>query len=101
MKENERKWKKEWKKKKIKENEKKDWKKKKINEKEKKNKRKKRKEGPKGCSHRDGPKNWFFYLKLSSEIVEKLRPRKRSDFEHPTKKKKKKEERKWKKMKET
>ena len=51
---------------------------------------------------RDGSKNWCVIEELSREIATKLRPKKKSDFEHPTQTKKMKEnERKWKKVKES
>ena len=53
---------------------------------------KKGKDGPKGYHPRWAQKPIFHIRKeLSREIVTKLRPKKKSDFEHPTKKKKMKE----------
>ena len=52
---------------------------------------KKGKRGPKGVPPEMGTKIEVFTSELSREIVTKLRPRKKTDFEHPTKKKKMKE----------
>ena len=53
---------------------------------------KKGKDGPKGYLPPEmDPKSCFFTSELSREIVTKLRPKKKSDFEHPTKTKKMKE----------
>ena len=62
--------------------------------------RKKRKRGPKGVKPPEmGPKNDFSHENCQEKFVTKLRFKKNSDFEHPTKTKKMKENER--KMKET
>ena len=57
----------------------------------KKSRKKKEKRAQRGTTTRDGPKKLIFHIRTVKRNRNEIEARKKSDFEHPTKKKKMKE----------